>query len=106
MLVPVVILFDTVTVVVPLDTVAAVTVVLAGIPVPVTIWPTPIKKFADAMVIVVPDKLPTAVKTPTFDNELPAKVPVKTGVSTVLSILVKFWPGCAISCNVAEPLES
>ena len=93
MLVPVVILFDTVTVVVLPDTVAAVTVVLAGIPVPVTTWPTPIKKFADAIVIVVPDKLPTAVKTPTFDNVPPGNEPVNTGVSAVLSIFSKFWPG-------------
>ena len=47
-----------------------------------------------------------ALNTPTFDIAPPGNIPNKTGVFTVLSIVSRFCPGCAIKVNWPVPAES
>ena len=78
------------------------TVVLAGMFEPVMICPAPIKAV-EATVMVVDDAVVADnVKTPTCDMVVPEVGPNRTGVLTVLSIAVRFCPGCAI--KFATPL--
>ena len=76
---------------------ADITVVLAGMPAPVTVCPAPISKFVAAKVTLglkfVVD--PVSVKTPILLNEDPVRLPNNTGVLAVLSIAAKFCPGWA-----------
>ena len=83
------------------------TVVLAGMFVPVMVCPAPINDV-EATVTVV-DVLTTVadnVKTPTCDWVVPEDGPNKTGVLTVLSIAVRFCPGCAIRFDTPLPEAS
>ena len=88
------------------------TVVLAGMPVPVMVWPAPTRTLLDKRVrvglpLVV---LADAVNTPTLDMvrlaESPGNVPKSTGVLVVDVMYVRFWPGCATKLLVLLPVLS
>ena len=90
------------TVVVDTDT----TVVFAGIPAPVTVCPAPIKGLVAAKVMVVLRLTVVAesVNTPTRVMVEPVADPARTGVSTLLSMRDRFWPGWAkIRLSPAPP---
>ena len=75
------------------------TVVLEGMPVPVTVCPAPINALVEASVnmgdaFVVP---PTAVNTPIADMDVPVISPPNTGVVVSFAMSFKFNPGCARS---------
>ena len=84
-------LLEILSVVVEIDT----TVVLAGMPVPVIVWPAPIKGFdaASVMVSLSAVVVPVSVKIPTSDMFKPVMSPINTGVLVSLSIEARFCPG-------------
>ena len=85
------------------------TVVPAGIPEPLIDTPAPTAVFAVVNVkVVVELVVPAAVKTPTGDSWLVTlgNAPNKGRVFVVLSMAVRFRPGCATNWFVAPPVES
>ena len=79
------------------------TVVLAGMFVPVIVCPAPINKVEATVTVVDVARVADNVKTPTCDRVVPEVGPNKTGVLTVLSIAVRFCPGCAIRFDTPFP---
>ena len=84
------------------------TVVLAGIPGPVTATPGPMAKMVVAKVTLVEALVvvPEAVKTPTAATVAPPNTPNRGLVLMVLVMSFKFWPGWAIIWFTPPPVES
>ena len=80
----------------------------AGMPVPVTVCPAPISKFAVAKVNVGKPFVvePVAVNVPILDNDVPAISPPKTGVLDSLAISLRLRPGWAKSVWTPVPCAS
>jgi len=72
------------------------TVVLAGMFVPVMVCPAPINVVEATVTVVDVASVAESVKTPTCESDVPEVGPNKTGVLVVLSIAVRFCPGCAM----------
>jgi len=70
------------------------TVVFAGTPVPVTVWPAPMRTSAAASVIVVVlFEVADSENTPIWLIVVPVMSPISTGVLLSSSMAAMFWPG-------------
>ena len=83
-----------------------ITVVFTGTPVPVTVWPAPMRMSAAASVIVVVlFEVADVENTPIWLIVVPVMSPISTGVLLSSSIAARFCPGCASRLLISPVTE-